>query len=105
MKKVLILSLLLLAALCWAQEDKLSEDVYLLKPVAELKQLHETNLTKGRELYDLKKYKESLPYLDKAIFFSNVMIKQARLRKQAQDALDEAKRWVNDAGKVVKPNR
>ena len=105
MKKMLILSLLLLTALCWADDDKLSEETWLLKPVEELKQHHETNLTKGRELYDLKKYKESLPYLDKAIFFSNVIIKQARLRKQAQDALDEAKRWVNDAGKVVKPNR
>ena len=103
MKKIAAIAILLLFTFTLAAEN-LKEEEYISKPTSELKQLHATNLTKGKELYNLKKFKESLPYLDKAIFFSNVLIKQAKLRKRAQDLLKEARQWVDSAGKTVKEN-
>ena len=105
MKKILILAILLLATASLSADDQLSMDEFIKKPTGEIKQLHSTNLTKGQELYNLKQYKESLPYLDKAIFFSNVLIKQAEMRKKAEDLLKEAKKWVKDAGTLVDQNK
>ena len=103
MKRMAAIVILLIFT-CTLAAESLKEEEYLTKPTKELKQLHNTNLVKGKELYNLKKFKESLPYLDKAIFFSNVLIKQAKLRKKAQDLLKEAKKWVDSAGQTVKEN-
>jgi len=94
--------LILFAAALFAETLKVEE--HLSKPTQEIKQLHATNLNKGQELYNLKKFKDSLPYLDRAIFFSDILIKQAQLRKRAQDALEEARQWVDSAGKIMKKN-
>lgn len=72
---------------------------YLGRPQKEIQQLLSDNQTKGEELYKVGQYKDSLPWLDRGLFFSKVLIKQAELRKQAIDLLEEAKNEVNKAKK------
>jgi len=72
---------------------------YLGRPQKEVQQLMTDNQTKGEELYNVGQYRESLPWLDRGIFFSRVLIKQAELRKRAIDLLNEAQREVDEAKK------
>jgi len=76
---------------------------YLGRPQKEVQQLMTDNQTKGEELYKVGEYKESLPWLDRGLFFSQVLIKQAELRKRAIDLLNEAKKEVDEAKKRLGP--
>ena len=78
---------------------------YLGRPQKEVQQLLTDNQTKGEELYKVGQYKESLPWLDRGIFFSQVLIKQAELRKRAIDLLNEAQREVDEAKKRLESNK
>lgn len=83
---------------------QLNIEDYLGRPQKEVQQLLADNQNKGKELYDLQQFKESLPWLDRGLFFSQVLIKQAKLRQEAREKLAEAKRIVDEAGKVVGKN-
>lgn len=74
---------------------------WLGRAPADIIREHDENLAKGQELYDLKRYKESIPYLDKAIFLSQVLIEQARLAKEARELLEQARQAVGKAGKII----
>ena len=83
---------------------QLNADDFLGRPQKEIQQLLTDNQNKGKELYDLKQYKESLPWLDRGLFFSQVLIRQAKLRQEARERLAEARRLVEEAGKIAKTN-
>ena len=104
MKKLLAVLgiLIVLAAPVLAGEEKLDKAKYMKYSQDELKRLHKINFDKGVELYKLKQYKLSIPYSNKAIFFSNILIKQAKLRQRAINLLKEARKWVGEAKKEIK---
>lgn len=76
---------------------------YLGRPQSEIQQLLKEDRTKAEELYNAGQYKESLPWFDRSLFFSRVLIKQAELRKQALALLTKAKDEVGGAKKRLTP--
>ncbi|MCK5268578.1 MAG: hypothetical protein KAR07_10430 [Spirochaetes bacterium] len=69
----------------------IDQNKYTDLPQIVLKRLHKEAFSKGEELYRLKNYKESLPYLDKAIVLSKIIIQNAMLGTKALRLLREAR--------------
>lgn len=85
--------------------QEMDRETYLKRPGLELYELQQQNFEKGRELYEAGQFRESIEYFEVAIFLSGVIIEQARIRKDAQDKLAEAREWIEKAGRIVEKER
>lgn len=69
----------------------------------QLKNKYLNNQKKGKELFKLKQFKESITYSDKAILYQNILLEKLHNKEIALNKLKEADGWVQKAKVVVSP--
>jgi len=73
--------------------------------IEQLKNEYLNNQKKGKELFKLKQFKESIIYSDKAIFYQNTLLEKLRNKETALNKLKEADSWIKKAKTVISTSK